>query len=371
MAVFLICPDKFKNCLSSPEVVSAVKKGLLQVNVDHELLSVPIADGGDGSLDVVFNSLGGEFIDEKVSDPLLRPVNARWLWFPELKKGYIEMAESSGLGLLKEEERMPLQTSSFGLGELIIRAIDKGCKEIMICVGGSATNDGGVGFLSAMGVLFSDMNGCQVVPKGINLISIKDINVGRLAKKIKNVSFKVLVDVDSPFTGENGATKVFGPQKGAGVNDIIVLEEGMSNLLTLYSSYSGFDLNDISGSGAAGGVSGACFTFLNAGIESGADHMIRLSKLKEKIKRADWLITGEGKLDKQTLSGKIVKKLVDISQKNKKKTLVIAGYVENQAEIKKELRAEIINLRTDHSSFDIKSETIRAIENRVKAFFTA
>ena len=370
MSVFLICPDKFKNCLSSLEVIHSVKKGLQQCKINHEILTCPMADGGEGSLDVIYNSLGGQFIYENVCDPLLRPISARWLWIPELKKAYIEMAESSGLSLLKVEERNPLYTSSYGLGEIIIRAINKGCKEIMICVGGSATNDGGTGFLSAMGVLFSDINGNKIEPKGINLGSIHDFDLKQLENKIKNVKFKVLVDVGSTFTGINGATKVFGSQKGADEKDIKVLEEAMCSLSSLYKAYCGHDLNKINGSGAAGGVSGACFAILNAEIESGADHMIGLSDLEEKIKQADWIVTGEGKLDEQTLSGKIVKKIVDISLKNKKRILIIAGDVENQAEINKELHAEIINLRTDNSSGDIKKETERAIESNVRMFFT-
>jgi len=370
VAVFLICPDKFKNCLSSLEVISSVKKGLRQCKINHEILTCPMADGGEGSLDVIYNSLGGQFVYENVSDPLLRPISARWLWLPEQNKAYIEMAESSGLSLLKVEERMPLHTSSYGLGELIIRAINKDCKEIIICVGGSATNDGGSGFLSAMGVLFSDINGNKIEPKGINIESIQNIDVKQLENKIKNVRFKVLVDVDSTFTGINGATKVFGSQKGADEKDIKVLEDGMCSLASVYKAHCGYDLNKINGSGAAGGVSGACFAILNAKIESGADHMIGLSDLEEKIKQADWLITGEGKLDKQTLSGKIVKKLVDASLRNKKRILIIAGDVENQAEINKELHAEIINLRTDNSSSDIKNETKRAIESNIRMFFT-
>jgi glycerate kinase len=315
----------------------------------------------------VFNSLGGEFVYENVLDPLLRPISARWLWLCEQKKAYIEMAQSSGLSLLRKEDRKPLETSSYGLGEIILNAIERGCEEIMICVGGSATNDGGAGFLSAMGVVFSDINGNKIEPKGINLGLIKNIDVKKL--KCKNVRFKVLVDVDSVFTGIKGATKVFGSQKGADKKDIAILETAMCSLASLYKVHCGYDLNKIKGSGAAGGVPGACFAILKAEIESGADHMIRLSDLKEKIKRADWLITGEGKLDKQTLSGKIVKKLVDVSLKNNKRILIIAGNVENQQEINRELCAEIINLRTDNASFDIKNETKRAIENNIKLFF--
>ena len=303
---FVIAPDKFKGSLTGFEFCDAVAEGLQMVFKDAEIINKPLADGGDGTMEVAKYYINGEKITITVSDPLFRPINASYLYSEETKIAYIEMAEASGLKLLGDDERNCMITTTSGTGELIYDALDKGAKEIILGIGGSATNDGGMGMANALGYQFLDEHGKELVPIGQNLSKVKSIDDSNKHVRLKEVKIKVACDVTNPFYGLNGAAYIYAAQKGASENEIIVLNNGLHNLAEVIKSNYNIDLQKINGAGAAGGVGGGALTFLDGELISGINLIKELADFDTTIDGADWIITGEGQLDEQTLSGKTI-----------------------------------------------------------------
>ncbi|WP_339727825.1 glycerate kinase [Maribacter stanieri] len=303
---FVIAPDKFKGSLTGFEFCDAVAEGLKMVFKDAEIINKPLADGGDGTMEVAKYYINGEKITITVSDPLFRPINASYLYSEETKIAYIEMAEASGLKLLGDDERNCMVTTTSGTGELIYDALEKGAKEIILGIGGSATNDGGMGMANALGYQFLDEHGKELVPIGQNLPRVKSIDDSNKHIRLKEVEVKVACDVTNPFYGLNGAAYIYAAQKGASENEIIVLNNGLHNLAEVIKSNYNIDLQKINGAGAAGGVGGGALTFLDGGLISGINLIKELADFDATIDGADWIITGEGQLDEQTLSGKTI-----------------------------------------------------------------
>tara|TARA_R110002167_G_scaffold86167_4_gene233292 strand:+ start:105 stop:1229 length:1125 start_codon:yes stop_codon:yes gene_type:complete len=303
---FVIAPDKFKGSLTGFEFCDAVAEGLQMVFKDAEIINKPLADGGDGTMEVAKYYINGEKITIAVSDPLFRPINASYLYSEETKIAYIEMAEASGLKLLSDDERNCMITTTSGTGELIYDALDKGAKEIILGIGGSATNDGGMGMANALGYQFLDEHGKELVPIGQNLSKVKSIDDSNKHVRLKEVKIKVACDVTNPFYGLNGAAYIYAAQKGASENEIIVLNNGLHNLAEVIKSNYNIDLQKINGAGAAGGVGGGALTFLDGELISGINLIKELADFDTTIDGADWIITGEGQLDEQTLSGKTI-----------------------------------------------------------------
>lgn len=303
---FVIAPDKFKGSLTGFEFCDAVAEGLQMVFKDAEIINKPLADGGDGTIEVAKYYINGEKITITVSDPLFRPINASYLYSEETKIAYIEMAEASGLKLLGDDERNCMITTTSGTGELIYDALEKGAKEIILGIGGSATNDGGMGMANALGYQFLDEHGKELVPIGQNLSKVKSIDDSNKHVRLKEVKIKVACDVTNPFYGLNGAAYIYAAQKGASENEIIVLNNGLHNLAEVIKSNYNIDLQKINGAGAAGGVGGGALTFLDGELISGINLIKELADFDTTIDGADWIITGEGQLDEQTLSGKTI-----------------------------------------------------------------
>lgn len=303
---FVIAPDKFKGSLTGFEFCDAVAEGLQMVFKDAEIINKPLADGGDGTMEVAKYYINGEKITIAVSDPLFRPINASYLYSEETKIAYIEMAEASGLKLLSDDERNCMVTTTSGTGELIYDALEKGAKEIILGIGGSATNDGGMGMANALGYQFLDEHGKELVPIGQNLSKVKSIDDSNKHVRLKEVKIKVACDVTNPFYGLNGAAYIYAAQKGASENEIIVLNNGLHNLAEVIKSNYNIDLQKINGAGAAGGVGGGALTFLDGELISGINLIKELADFDATIDGADWIITGEGQLDEQTLSGKTI-----------------------------------------------------------------
>ncbi|SFR60735.1 glycerate kinase [Maribacter stanieri] len=303
---FVIAPDKFKGSLTGFEFCDAVAEGLQMVFKDAEIINKPLADGGDGTIEVAKYYINGEKITITVSDPLFRPINASYLYSEETKIAYIEMAEASGLKLLGDDERNCMITTTSGTGELIYDALDKGAKEIILGIGGSATNDGGMGMANALGYQFLDEHGKELVPIGQNLSKVKSIDDSNKHVRLKEVKIKVACDVTNHFYGLNGAAYIYAAQKGASENEIIVLNNGLHNLAEVIKSNYNIDLQKINGAGAAGGVGGGALTFLDGELISGINLIKELADFDTTIDGADWIITGEGQLDEQTLSGKTI-----------------------------------------------------------------
>lgn len=300
----VIASDSFKGCLSSWQVAQAVEKGIRHEIPDCEVVKLAVADGGEGSMDALMTTMDGELASLMVSDPLGRPVEASYAMI-DGSTAVVEMARASGLTLLLPEERNPLLTSSYGTGQLIADALDKGCRRLLICIGGSATNDAGTGMLEALGYRFMDAEGNILKGCGEALNRISTVDSSNVHPALKSAEFIVACDVDSPFCGPEGASYVYGPQKGASQEMVGLLDEGMRHFAHIVSRATGIDVTDMPGAGAAGGLGGALKAFMNARLCKGADMALDAVGFDEIIKDADLVITGEGRIDSQTLTGKL------------------------------------------------------------------
>lgn len=334
---FILAPDKFKGSLTGIQFCKEVEKSLKQVLPHSEILSLPLSDGGDGTIDVLEYHLKGTRLKIKVNDPLFRKVEASYLYMEDIKTAFIEMAEASGMALLKEEERNCYHTTSYGTGEIILDAMRKGAQTIILGIGGSATNDCGIGMASALGYRFEDEKGNPLIPVGRNLSLVKNINTANVISELKNVSFKVACDVTNPLFGKNGAAYVYGPQKGASEEEVTLLDEGLQHISKLFKQQLAKDIENIKGAGAAGGMGAGSLVFLNTKLQSGINLVKQLIDFDKKIKQADWIITGEGKLDSQTLSGKTIQGVIASSKAESIKVAALCGSVNLSAIEAKEI----------------------------------
>ena len=324
---FVIAPDKFKGSLTGFEFCDAVEEGLLMVFNDAEILKKPLADGGDGTMEVAKHYIKGETVTITVNDPLFRPINASYLYSDETKIAYIEMAEASGLKLLNVDEFDCMETTTSGTGELIYDALEKGATEIILGIGGSATNDGGMGMANALGFRFLDEKGLELSPIGKHLSKVKTIDDSNKHHRLDGVKVKVACDVTNPFYGLQGAAYIYGAQKGASENEIIFLNQGLCNFAEIIKNRYEIDLQKVSGSGAAGGVGGGALVFLNGELISGNNLIKELADFDNAINGADWIITGEGQLDEQTLSGKTIDGVVKSAKSKNIPVAALCGSV--------------------------------------------
>ncbi len=300
----LVAPDSFKGSLSAMEVANNIKEGILNVYKEAEVFTLPMADGGEGTVQSLVDATNGEFVYREVTGPLGDPVNAYFGILGTENTAVIEMAAASGLPLVPLGKTNPRKATSFGTGELIKSALDKGVEKIIIGLGGSATMDAGVGMAQALGISFQDMNNQEIGYGGEQLASIKKIDVSQLDKRIKNVEFIVASDVSNPLYGRQGAAYVYGPQKGASPEVVEFLDNCLRYFADIIKRELGQEIGQIEGGGAAGGMGVALSVFLNAKIQSGIDLVLDISRIDEYLKKVDLVITGEGKIDKQTLMGK-------------------------------------------------------------------
>ena len=304
MRKVVVASDSFKGCLSSWQVAEAVEKGIHALIPDCEVVKLAVADGGEGSMDALITTLGGRSVRLMVSDPLGRTVESAYAVIGDTT-AVIEMARASGLTLLHPDERNPLAASTYGTGQMIADALDHGCRRFMICIGGSATNDAGTGMLEALGYRFMDAEGNVLKACGGILSRIGSIDFSNVHPYLKDAEFIVACDVDSPFCGPEGASYVYGPQKGASPEMVKELDEGMRHFARIIYQATGVEVTDMPGAGAAGGLGGALKAFLNARMSGGADMILDAAGFDEAIKDADLVITGEGRIDSQTLAGKL------------------------------------------------------------------
>lgn len=319
----LVAPDKFKGCLTSPQAASLIAKAFQ--NKGYDVITSPLADGGEGTVDAITFALNGKKKKVRVQDPLGRDIDSFIGLIKDGKEAVIEMAAASGLYLLESDEHNPLKTSTYGTGELIREALDEGVDEILIGVGGSATNDAGMGAVKALGAKFYDESGNTLEPLGENLVKVKKYDLSELDERIKNTKILVAVDVENPFYGERGAVHVYGPQKGADEEQVKFLDEGLVSFARVIEEQSGEDLQELPGAGAAGGLAGGLVAFLGAEITPGTKYISDLLEIDKKVSRVDLVVTGEGKVDEQTLYGKAPTGVFDAAKKYSKKVIMIAG----------------------------------------------
>ena len=299
----VIAPDSFKESLSARAVAEAIAAGWARVYPDAELLLCPMADGGEGTVDALLSATGGALQQTRVSGPLGDPVEAHWGLLPDAQ-AIIEMAEASGLHRVEPARRDVLAASSFGTGELIRAALDAGVRRIVLGLGGSATNDGGAGLLAALGVRFLDVQGAELPPGGAALARLRQIDLTGLDTRLAQVEVMVAADVDNPLCGPRGASAVFGPQKGASPEQVAQLDAALGHYADVMAATLGEDLRDQPGVGAAGGLGFAARAVLRAGFRPGVELVAELSGLAQAVQGADLVITGEGRLDGQSLHGK-------------------------------------------------------------------
>ena len=298
----VVAPDSFKGSLSAAQVAECIEKGVRSV-LDCEVIKIPMADGGEGTVSAMAYALGGELISVCVSGPLGDDVMATYCIADRL--AIIEMAAASGITLIPRERLDPLVTSTYGTGQLILDAISRGCTKIILGIGGSATNDGGAGMASALGVRFFDECGEPVLATGGELGRIETIDVSMVDPRITSVEFLVACDVTNTICGENGASRVFGPQKGADERAVEILDANLLHYANKIKDQLGIDVLSLSGGGAAGGLGAGLYAFCGAELKSGFDIISETVGLCERIKGADLVITGEGRTDYQTAFGKL------------------------------------------------------------------
>ncbi len=319
----LICPDKFKGSLSAQEVCDFAEAGLKRRNAAVEVLKLPLADGGDGTIDILSSHLDLEPVILEVNDPLFRPTMATY--YRKGSTAFIEMAMASGLQLLTSEERNPMHTSTYGTGELIVDAINNGATEVYLFVGGSSTNDAGIGMASALGYQFYDEYGENLGTTGECLGSVHDYQLVDPQVIDETVNFHVVTDVNNPFYGPQGAARMYAGQKGANEQEIKHLDQGLEKFANLVRQKQGVHLQAMAGSGAAGGLGGGAVVFLNARLASGIQTMLDLINFDTLLQEADYVITGEGKFDQQTIYGKVIAGVAERCQKWGKPLGVICG----------------------------------------------
>lgn len=299
----IIAPGAFKGSLGARAAAEAIQRGLKRSGLSGEMILLPIADGGDGTLDA-FLANGGRRIQELVLDPLERPVLSAYGMLPDGQTAVIEMALASGLAMLRPGELNPLVTTTYGTGTLLKTALEAGAKRIIVGMGGSATVDGGAGALQALGVRLLNVYGQDVPLGGGNLSAIYTIDASGLDPRWRDIEVIIASDVTNPAVGSEGAAAVFGPQKGAGPHEVRVLEAGLRHFFTKVREQVGVDVLETPGSGAAGALSGGLMAFLGGNIQSGADLVLDYNGFDEQLKAADLVITGEGQMDSQTVYGK-------------------------------------------------------------------
>jgi glycerate 2-kinase len=324
---FLLAPDSFKESMSAKKAALAMEKGIRAVFPDAECVIVPMADGGEGTVESLVSMTNGEMVKVEVIGPLGVKVQAEYGLLGEGQTAVIEMASASGLELIKLEDRNPLVTTTFGTGELIKDALDKGVSRILIGIGGSATNDGGAGMLQALGVSFKDKYGQELPFGGGALNQLASIDVSGLDKRIENVHIDVACDVTNPLTGENGASAIFGPQKGATPDVVKLLDENLAHYAEVIKQELGKDIAHTEGAGAAGGLGTGLMAFLNAHLKKGVDLVIEYTGLEDRMIGADYVFTGEGSIDGQTLFGKTPFGVASIAKKYSIPVIAFAGRI--------------------------------------------
>ena len=320
----LIAPDKFKGSLSAVDAVAAISRGWSGVFPADTLEAAPIADGGEGFAEALCLALGGEWIQHPALDPIGREITARYAWVEKDRVAVIEMSEASGLWRLKNDEFAPLRANTFGTGQLIRHAVERGAKTILVGLGGSATTDGGIGMAAALGYRFFGADGSELEPLPRNLSQLARID-SRNAMKLPEII--AASDVQNPLLGPRGTARVFAPQKGAVDSLVETLESNLTNLAEAVTRNLGVDFRETPGAGAAGGIGFGLLSFCRAKIESGFDVVARALQIEERIAKCDLVITGEGRLDTQTLEGKGPAGIASLARKHRKPVLALAGSI--------------------------------------------
>lgn len=329
----VIAPDSFKESLTALEVAQAIENGMRKILPEATFIQIPMADGGEGTVQSLVDATGGRIISRTVTGPLGEPVEAFLGLSGDEKTAVIEMAAASGLHLVPVENRNPLITTTRGTGELISAALDYGVEHIIIGIGGSATNDGGAGMAKALGIKLLDATGKEIGEGGGSLSQLYSIDMSKIDSRLASVKIEVACDVDNPLTGPKGAPAIFGPQKGATPEMVNILNENLYHYAEIIRRDLDKEIELVPGAGAAGGLGGGLMAFLSAELKRGVDIVLDATKLEEHISHADLVITGEGQIDAQTIFGKTPIGVAKTAKKHNVSVIAIAGNVASDSEV--------------------------------------
>ncbi len=329
----VIAPDSYKESLSAPDVAKVIEKGFREIFPDARYVRVPLADGGEGTVEAMIAATQGKEYHARVTGPLNVKVDAVWGLSGDGHTAFIEMAAASGLALVPHDQRDPLLTTSYGTGELISQALDHGAKNIVIGIGGSATNDAGVGMMQALGVRFLDRDGEDLSPGGGSLDQLERIDITGLDPRLADCTVRVACDVTNPLIGPQGASRIFGPQKGATEAMINTLDGNLEHYADIIARSFNIDVKQLPGTGAAGGMGAALKVFLNADLRRGIEVVTQALKLEEQIHDCTLVITGEGRLDSQSINGKVPIGVASIAKKYNKPVIAIAGSLHQDVDV--------------------------------------
>ena len=327
MKTFVLAPDSFKGSATAKEVCEAMTKGIQKVLPDATCICVPMADGGEGTMQTLVDATNGTKVDMIVKDPLGDPVIATYGILGNQKTAVIEMASASGLCLVAPHRLNPLITTTYGTGQLLKRCLDDGFRHILLAIGGSATNDGGAGFAQALGVKLLDSNNREIPFGGAALQQLACIDISNLDKRLNDCVIEVACDVSNPLCGDNGASAIFGPQKGATSDNIKQLDTALLHYADITQKKLGKDIANIEGAGAAGGLGAGLLAFTPATLVSGIELVIKYTGLADKIKSADYVCTGEGKIDTQTQYGKVPWGVAKLAKSYNKPVIAITANI--------------------------------------------
>ncbi|AAK80778.1 glycerate kinase [Clostridium acetobutylicum] len=328
----VLAPDSFKESMTAKEVCLAMEKGIKKVNDRINCIHVPMADGGEGTMQSLVDATNGKVYSLNVMGPLLDKVEAQYGILGNGEIGVIEMASASGIHLVPKEKRNPLITTTYGTGELVKACLDRGVKKILIGIGGSSTNDGGVGAIKALGAKFLDEEGKDIGFGGGSLSKLRKIDLSELDERLSKVEIEVACDVNNPLCGKNGASNIFGPQKGATKEMVETLDENLKHYAKIIKEQCKKDVIDMPGAGAAGGLGAGLVAFLDGKLERGIGLVIKYSGLEEKVKDCDIVFTGEGSIDYQTKFGKTPIGVAKLAKKYDKPVIALAGRVGDNIE---------------------------------------
>jgi glycerate 2-kinase len=329
----IIAPDSFKESLSALEVANAIEKGFRDIFPEAEYVKIPMADGGEGTVQSLVDATGGRIVKTEVTGPLGDRVQAFFGVLGDGKTAVIEMAAASGLHLVPSEKRNPLVTTTRGTGELILAALDEGAEHIIIGIGGSATNDGGAGMIQALGGRLLDRHGQEIGPGGGSLSELADIDLSGLDQRLKRAKIEVACDVDNMLTGPKGASAIFGPQKGATPEMVAILDKNLQHYADVIERVLGKQVKDIPGAGAAGGLGAGLLAFLEAELKRGVEIVLETVKFHERIQDASLVITGEGRIDGQTIFGKTPIGVAKAAKRYNIPVIAIAGSLSDDSNV--------------------------------------
>lgn len=371
----VVAIDSMKGCLGSGEASDACARGVRERVQGAEVIAVSVADGGEGTAAAIaFSNEGIKRRMSRVQGPDGNDVDAEWWMDEDNKKAYMDMAAAAGLTLLAEDKRNPMETTTYGVGQLILAAIEEGAKQVIVGMGGSATVDGGVGACEALGVRFIKTTDFLEPEQNASNIEdalefggdvIRDIDISGIDTRLKNVEVLLACDVTAPFTGDEGAARVFGPQKGANPAEVELLEKRLENLREIIIRKFGMDLNEMTGSGAAGGCAGGLMAIVGAKIEKGAGLVLDSIGFDERIKNADLIITGEGSADRQTLMGKLPFEILQRGKKFGIPVVIVAGRVEEKKELENAGFSDVMDINSEENIEQSETQGMAAMDPEV------